>query len=184
VRANHAVVWPSDPHSGSVEFLIGACRGIINLPDVAAGSYFLSWLREAARPKEDTMSSHPNVAVIDRMTQAIVENDRETLTRIFTDDMAFRGRGPVPFAGDHYGVDGLLAALRTVFDLTDGDVKLEQLFCVADDEWGAEWEHAFYGRNGRTLETHNSFIYRFDDGRIREMWFIAAEPAAAGSFWA
>jgi ketosteroid isomerase-like protein len=167
-----------------VEFLIGACRGIINLPDVAAGSYFLSWLREAARPKEDTMSSHPNVAVIDRMTQAIVENDRETLTRIFTDDMAFRGRGPVPFAGDHYGVDGLLAALRTVFDLTDGDVKLEQLFCVADDEWGAEWEHAFYGRNGRTLETHNSFIYRFDDGRIREMWFIAAEPAAAGSFWA
>jgi ketosteroid isomerase-like protein len=184
VRANHAVVWPSDPHSGSVEFLIGACRGTINLPDVAAGSYFLSWLREAARPKEDTMSSHPNVAVIDRMTQAIVENDRETLTRIFTDDMAFRGRGPVPFAGDHYGVDGLLAALRTVFDLTDGDVKLEQLFCVADDEWGAEWEHAFYGRNGRTLETHNSFIYRFDDGRIREMWFIAAEPAAAGSFWA
>jgi ketosteroid isomerase-like protein len=136
------------------------------------------------RAKEHTMSSHPNVAVIDRMTQAIVENDRETLTRIFTDDMVFRGRGPVPFAGDHYGADGLLAALRTVFDLTDGDVKLEQLFCLADDEWGAEWEHALYGRNGRTLETHNSFIYRFDDGRIREMWFIAAEPAEATSFWA
>jgi len=45
------------------------------------------------------------------MTQAIVENDRETLSRIFTDDMVLHGRGPIPFAGDHHGVDGLLAAL-------------------------------------------------------------------------
>ena len=64
------------------------------------------------------MSTHPNVAVIDRMTQAIVDNDRETLTRIFTDDMVFHGRGPIPFAGDHKGADGLLAALGTVFELT------------------------------------------------------------------
>jgi ketosteroid isomerase-like protein len=133
---------------------------------------------------EDIMSSHPNVAVIDRMTQAIVENDRETLSRIFSDDMVFHGRGPIPFEGDHYGVDGLLAALGTVFELTDGEVKLEQLFCLADDEWGAEWEHAVFGRNGRTLEMNDSFVYRFDDGRIREMWFIAAGPAEAASFWA
>lgn len=133
---------------------------------------------------EDIMSSHPNVAVIDRMTQAITENDRETLSRIFTDDMVFHGRGPIPFAGDHHGVDGLLAALGTVFELTDGDVKLEQLFCLADDEWGAEWEHAVFGRKGRTLEMNDSFVYRFDDGRIREMWFIAAGPAEAASFWA
>ena len=92
------------------------------------------------------MSSHPNVAVIERMTQAIVENDRETLTQIFTDDMVFHGRGPIPFAGDHSGVDGLLAALGTVFELTDGDVKLEQLSCLADDEWGSEWERAVFGR--------------------------------------
>jgi hypothetical protein len=58
---------------------------------------------------EDIMSAHPNVAVIDRMTQAIVENDRETLRHIFTDDMVFHGRGPIPFAGDHHGVEGLLA---------------------------------------------------------------------------
>lgn len=133
---------------------------------------------------EDIMSTHPNVAVIDRMTQAIVENDRETLSRIFTDDMVFHGRGPIPFAGDHQGVDGLLVALGTVFELTDGDVKLEQLFCLADDEWGAEWEHAVFGRDGRTLEMNDSFVYRFDDGRIREMWLIAAGPAEAASFWA
>ena len=45
-------------------------------------------------------------------------------------------------------------------------------------------EHAVLGRNGRTLEMNDAFIYRFDDGRIREMWFIAAGPAEAASFWA
>jgi hypothetical protein len=37
-----------NPASGSVELLIGRCRGIINLPDVVAGSDLLPWLHEAA----------------------------------------------------------------------------------------------------------------------------------------
>jgi ketosteroid isomerase-like protein len=167
-----------------VEVLTSPGAQIGTPPDVAAVPDGLaSWMRKA-REMEDIMSSHPNVAVIEQMTQAIVENDRETLSRIFSDDMVFHGRGPIPFAGDHDGVDGLLAALGTVFELTDGDVKLEQLFCLADDEWGAEWEHAVFGRNGQTLEMNDSFVYRFDHGRIREMWFIAAGPAEAASFWA
>ena len=168
----------------SVELLTVPFGRIGISPDVAAGFHLLLSPYEQARPMEDIMSTHPNVAVIDRMTQAIIENDRETLSRIFTDDMVFHGRGPIPFAGDHHGADGLLAALGTVFELTDGDVKLEQLFCLADDEWGAEWERAVFGRNGRTLEMNDSFVYRFDNGRIREMWFIAAGPAEAASFWA
>jgi ketosteroid isomerase-like protein len=174
----HRASWVSKSTEASPGRRIGTS------PDVA--SIFSSYRRlvRAHRAMEDMMSTHPNIAVIDKMTQAIVENDRETLSRIFTDDMVFHGRGPIPFAGDHDGVDGLLAALGTVFELTDGDVKLEQLFCLADDEWGAEWEHAVFGRNGRTLELNDSFVYRFDAGRIREMWFIAAGPAEAASFWA
>ena len=130
------------------------------------------------------MSEHPNVQVINRMTQAVFENDRDTLGQVFTEDLAFHVRGPLPRAGDHAGVEGFLDVFGTIFELTDGDVKLEQLFCLADDEWGAEWERAVFGRSGRTLEMHDSFIYRFHDGRIREMWFIAAGPAEAASFWA
>jgi ketosteroid isomerase-like protein len=129
------------------------------------------------------MSSHPNVAVIDRMTSAVFENDRETLADLFTRDMKFHVRGPLPCAGDYTGVDGFLSALGTIFELTDGDVKLEQLFCFADDRWGAEWEHAALGRQGRTLETEDAFVYRFDSGRIDEMWMLWAAPAGSESFW-
>ncbi len=129
------------------------------------------------------MSEHPNVAVINRMTSAVFENDREALAEIFTDDMAFHVRGPLPQPGDYTGVDGFLGAMGAIFELTDGDVKIEQLFCVADGSWAAEWEHALFGRNGRTLETSNAFIYELADGRIAEMWMICAAPAGSESFW-
>ena len=129
------------------------------------------------------MSEHPNVAVINRMTKAVFENDSDTLTRLFTEDMTFHMRGPLPRPGDHQGTAGFLEALGAVFELTSGDVKIEQLFCTADGSWAAEWEHAVLGRNGRTLEAENAFVYRFEGDRIAEMWMICAAPAGSESFW-
>ncbi len=129
------------------------------------------------------MSEHPNVAVINRMTKAVFENDRDTVSELFTDDMIFHVRGPLPRPGDHDGVAGFLGAMGAIFELTDGDVKLEQLFCIADGRWAAEWENAVLGRNGRTLETNNMFVYRFEGERIAEMWMISAAPVGGESFW-
>ena len=36
------------------------------------------------------MSEHPHVTVINRMTKAVFENDRDTLSELFTDDMIFQ----------------------------------------------------------------------------------------------
>ena len=129
------------------------------------------------------MSEHPNVKQINRMTKAVFENDRDTLVDVFTEDLAFHVRGPLPRAGDHTGVDGFLGVLGAIFELTDGDVKIEQHFCAADGRWATEWEHAVLGRNGRTLEANNAFVYRFADGRIAEMWMMCAASADHESFW-
>ena len=135
------------------------------------------------RTGEETVSEHPNVTQINRMTKAVFENDRDTLADVFTENMAFHVRGALPGAGDHTGVDGFLSVLGKIFELTDGDVKIEQLFCAADGRWATEWEHAVLGRNGRTLETNNAFVYRFDDERIAEMWMLCAATADHESFW-
>ena len=130
------------------------------------------------------MSEHPNVSVINRMTEAAVAGDKQALAACFTEDMVFHVRGPLPRAGDHRGVGGFLGVIGTIFELTGGDVKLDQLFAIANDGWAAEWEHAVLGRQGRTLDTHNVFIYRFEDGRIAELWMIGAGPAGSESFFA
>ena len=130
------------------------------------------------------MSEHPNVTTVNRMTQAIVDQDSETLTSLFTDDFVLHLRGPFATAGDHLGVAGIFAAIGAVFEATNGDVKLAQQFCVGVDGWAAEWEHAVLGRHGKTLESDNAFVYRFVGGRIAEMWmFLGADPDTAATFF-
>ncbi len=130
------------------------------------------------------MSEHPNVQTIHRMTGAAVAGDKQALAECFTKNLAFHVSGPLPKPGDHVGVEGFLDVIGTIFELTAGDVKLEGLFCIANDGWGAEWEHAVLGRNGKTLDAYNSFVYRFDGGRIAEMWMICTAPPEKASFWA
>ena len=129
------------------------------------------------------MSEHPHVTTINRMTKAVFEQDREALAELFSEDMVFHVRGSLPCAGEHRGVTGFLAALGTLFDLTNGDVRLEQLLCVADGLWAVEWEKAMYGRQGGILETEDAFVYRFEDGRIAEIWMLDASPPEASAFW-
>lgn len=129
------------------------------------------------------MSEHPNVAVVNRMTQAALAEDQAALAACFTEDLAFRVRGTLPGTGDHRGVSGFLGLMGTIMELTGGDVKLEQLFAVGQDDWAVEWERALLGRKGRTLDTRNAFIYRFEDGRIAEMWMIGAGPVGGESFF-
>lgn len=45
------------------------------------------------------------------MTKAVFENDPDTLAELFTDDLTFHVRGPLPRPGDHTGVVGFLGAL-------------------------------------------------------------------------
>jgi ketosteroid isomerase-like protein len=129
-------------------------------------------------------NDHPNVETVNRMTQAIFSQDHDTLAKIFTDDLVFHLRGPDPMAGDHPGLGGFLEVLGAWFEATDGQIKLDQQFCIGTDGWAAEWEHATLGRKGKTLESPNAFVYRFQGDRIAEMWmFLGTQPEAAEAFF-
>src|SRR5436309_421976 len=107
------------------------------------------------------MSEHPNVTAVNRMTAAVLGDDREELAGIVADDLEFHVRGALPKAGDYAGVDGMREFLGSLIEATNGDVKIEQRFCVGVAGWAAEWEHSTLGRRGRTLESDNAFVYRF-----------------------
>lgn len=68
--------------------------------------------------------------------------------------------------------------LGSIFEMTGGKIDLDQQFCVGDDDWAAEWEHATMGRprDDKTIESRNAFIYRFDGTRIAEMWMFLSVP--------
>jgi ketosteroid isomerase-like protein len=130
-------------------------------------------------------TEHQNVGVVNAMTTAIFGQDHDALARLFTDDFELHLRGPVPPAGDHRGVGGLLEAIGTLIELTNGQIELDQQFCVGTDGWAAEYEHATMQRNGRTLHSNNAFVYRFDGDRIAEMWmYFGSDPGETAAFLA
>jgi ketosteroid isomerase-like protein len=130
-------------------------------------------------------SEHRHVETVNRMTEAIFNQDHNTLAKIFTDDLEFHLRGPDPMAGDHTGLASVLAVIGAWFEATEGQITLDQQFCVGTDGWAAEWEHAALGRKGKSLQSRNAFVYRFDDDRIAEMWmFLGVLPDQAEAFFA
>lgn len=130
-------------------------------------------------------ADHPNVAVVNAMTAAIVAQDLGALAKTLTEDFTLHVRGFVPPAGDHRGAEGLLGAIGSLFEITDGDIDLDQLFCIGADHWVVEWEHATLGRNGKRMESMNAFVYRLEDGRIADMWmYWGVPPEPAEDFFA
>lgn len=132
------------------------------------------------------MSNHANVDTVNRMTKAVFDQDHDTLAKLFTDDLVFHIRGPLQTEGDHTGLGGLLGGLGSLFEMTGGRIDLQQQFCVGTDEWAAEWEHATLGRPGddETIESRNAFVFRFDGGRIAEMWmFLGVRSEQAEAFF-
>jgi ketosteroid isomerase-like protein len=130
-------------------------------------------------------SEHRNVETVNSMTEAIFNQDHDALAKIFTDDVVFHLRGPHPMAGDHDGVGGFLGVVGSFFEATNGQIELDQQFCIGTDGWAAEWEHATLRRKGKTMESRNAFVYRFDDDRIAELWmFLGVLPDRAEAFFA
>lgn len=85
--------------------------------------------------------------------------------------------------GDHDGVFGFIDVIGMIFEFINGDVNIEVLFISVDDMWVIEWEYAVFGWNGRKLDTHNVFAYRFEGDCIVEMWMVCTAPAGSEAFW-
>ena len=89
-------------------------------------------------------------------------------------------------AGDHAGLGGLLEVLGSLFEMTGGQIDLDQQFCIGSRRLGGRVRarHARPPGDDETIESRNAFVYRFEGDRIAEMWmFLGVLPEAAEAFF-
>jgi len=117
------------------------------------------------------MSEHPNVTTVNRMTEAIVEEDRETLRRrCFTDDFVFHPAWPVrhrrrpPRSG---GILGAIAGLRGATGGTQARAAVLASGSAAGRRVGACRARPS-GQDTRVGPRRS--VNRFAGRRIAEMW--------------
>jgi ketosteroid isomerase-like protein len=112
---------------------------------------------------------------------ARARRDWKAVCALLADEVGYHEPGEEDHSGDFRGRDEVVALLEKLVDVTEGTFQLrpEAFLHLADHSavavnWWAE-------RQGRRSEGRELAIYRFEDGKITEVWFYN-EPADAVAF--
>jgi ketosteroid isomerase-like protein len=69
------------------------------------------------------------------MYEAVEAADHGSLRELLDPNVVWHIAGRSPLAGDHHGLEAVLALLARIYDLTDGSYRLELGDIVADDTY-------------------------------------------------
>lgn len=114
--------------------------------------------------------AHPNTERIESAYDAFARGDIQALFELWTDDIVWHDAGDHPLAGDHSGKEGVAGFLGGLMQQTDGTFRAELEHALADDAHGYSLHQASATKDGEELEGLGILAYRFEDGRVAEIW--------------
>lgn len=129
------------------------------------------------------MIDHPNVTLMRKVYDAFGTGDVNTAGSYWTDDAVHHYPGHSPLSGDHHGLAAATEFATKMFELTQGNLKMDVT------EIGASDNHAFallqtrYERKGHVLEMPFVNVARIVDGKIAEFWTYPDDVYATDEFW-
>jgi ketosteroid isomerase-like protein len=124
---------------------------------------------------------HPNEQVLRDADEAQARGDVEAFTGSFTDDVVVHVSGRSSLAGDYKGKDQFIDVF-TRFNERAPEYSFEPHAYFADDEHGVILQRSHYKRGDERLDTNDTFVCHFRDGKISEMWFGSDDPYAVDEF--
>ena len=130
------------------------------------------------------MSDHPNVQKLKDGYAAFKNQDFETLNELFADDIIWHVPGTSPLAGDYKGKEEVFGFFGKTIEMSGGTFSLETHDFFANDERGVVLATVTAQRGGKTLNSRQANVMRFDDqGRVAEFWNFLEDTEVASEFW-
>ena len=124
---------------------------------------------------------HPNEQVLRDIDAAQVAGDVEGFMSHFTDDVVVNMPGKNSFAGTHKGKEEF-GELFTRFMERSPEYSFEPHAYFADDEHGVSLQRSHFKRGDEMLDTSDTFVFHFRDGKISEMWLSSDDPYGIDAF--
>lgn len=147
--------------------------------DPALASHRLRGVASSQQTGEVTM--HPNEQLLRDGDEAQLRGDVEALSAIFTDDVIVHIPGRSSLAGDYKGKDQFLELFQRFLGRVP-DYTFEPHAYFADDEHGVSLQRSHYRRGDETLDSNDTFVCHFRDGKISEFWLSSEDPYAVDEF--
>ena len=114
---------------------------------------------------------------------AFSAQDVPRMQQLFDPDVIWHLPGRSVLAGDHQGVDAVLAFFGRVAELSEGSFTVELHDIIASDEHVVSLHTARGTARGCTLEDHNVIVAHVRDGRIAAIYEHHEDLYAVDAFW-
>jgi hypothetical protein len=124
---------------------------------------------------------HPNEKLLRDGDEAQMRGDVEGFTSIFADDVVIHMPGRSSLAGDYKGKDQFLEVFQRFMERSP-EYTFEPHAYFADDEHGIILQRSHYKRGNETLDTNDTFVSHFRDGKISELWISTDDPYGVDEF--
>ena len=124
-----------------------------------------------------------NIANTRRGYEAFATGDFDALRELLSPDIVWHVRGGAPIDGDYRGYDEVFGFFATMFQETDGTLKLDVHDILANEDHVTAMCTATATRNGITSSEQLVQVFHVRDGRTTECWSATTDPEKTVAFW-
>ena len=127
--------------------------------------------------------AHPDEDVVRRGYEAFSRGDIDTLRELFTEDVVWHVPGRSPLAGDHEGVDAVLAYFGQSMERTAGTFRVEVHDVIANDHHAVGLHVASGQRAGKQWTDSQVLVFHLRGGKIASVWQHYMDAYGTDDFW-
>jgi uncharacterized protein len=124
---------------------------------------------------------HPNEKLLRDADEAQKRGDFEGFMNAHTDDVVVHMPGKSSIAGTYKGKDQFAEVFQKFMERSP-EYSFESHAYLADDEHGIILQRSHYKRGNETLDTNDTFVSHFRDGKISEIWLATDDPYGTDEF--
>jgi ketosteroid isomerase-like protein len=124
---------------------------------------------------------HPNEKLLRDADEAQSRGDVEGFVGFYAEDVVVHIPGKSSFAGVYKGRDQFLELFGRFLERTP-EYTFEPHAYLADDEHGVILQRSHYKRGDETLDSNDTFVCHFRDGKISEFWLTSENSDEVDAF--
>lgn len=128
--------------------------------------------------------SHPNAEIVRAAYEAFGKGDIEGVANFLADNSTWHIKSTGPLNGNYAGREAVLGFLGRLMEESGGTFRTELHDVVADDGQAIALLDISATRNGKSVESRQAAVYRIENGRNTEAWFLYEDGPAVAEVWA
>jgi len=137
----------------------------------------------SAGPAKKPDGVHPNETAFRAALAAFNSGDYEAASQYFSEDLVWHYPCRNPLQGVYHGREGLIDFFTRLYALSDGAVKADTLWILADDEHIVRAARIWFERDGKLVEWMGASVCDVGaDGLVKEAWIYEDDVEVAKLF--